>query len=349
MLYPARRLPQFRVTVNSRCGRRCVFCRPAGEAIPTEAGAQLDAKTVVRISQAVARAGIGDVKLTGGDPALWSPLVQCVRRLKSDLGVGVQVISRHPRLGELAPALAAAGIDLFNVSLDTLNPALHQKVTGLDDLAGVVGAIRACVATGVTVKVNTVVMASKNECEIDALIGFCEREGVRTIKLLDVIRDLDRGTEAYVRTLRKEGLTLADLYTPLDGVVKRLRDQAVSVRSSVQGGLGHPMTSLVLPSGLEVLVKDHNRGAWYGPICKGCSHYPCHDALMALRVTADARLQFCLLREDEVIDLKPLLIAGDGALTEAIDAALAVYLAAEFHHGAQPTKRSGTRLQLTTV
>ena len=51
---------------------------------------------------------------------------------------------------------------------------------------------------------------------------------------------------------------------------------------------------------------------------------------MALRLTADARLQFCLLREDMVIDLKPLLAANDQALEEAVSNALEIYNSATF-------------------
>jgi cyclic pyranopterin phosphate synthase len=345
MTADTQRLPQLRVAVNSRCGRRCVYCRPAGEAVPTAATARLDTPTVVRVARAFAAEGIDDVKLTGGDPALWPPLVECVGRLKAE-GLRVQVISRHPKLAELAPALRDAGVDLFNVSLDTLDPALHREITGCDDLDLVVGALRACVRTGVPVKVNTVVMAGKNDGEVEALIDFCEREGAQTIKLLDVIRDLDQGSETYSRVLRKGGYTLADLYEPLDAVVARVRRRAAEVRTLTQGGLGHPMTSIRLPSGLEVLVKDHRRGAWYGPVCRGCPHYPCHDALMAVRLTADARLQFCLLREDAVIDLRPALARGDGALRDVVRGALGVYAAAAFVEGAVPRAGRTNRVEL---
>jgi cyclic pyranopterin phosphate synthase len=55
-----------------------------------------------------------------------------------------------------------------------------------------------------------------------------------------------------------------------------------------------------------VVFKDSRAGAWYGDICKDCVFFPCHDALMALRLTSDGRLQFCLLREDIAINLAPI-------------------------------------------
>ncbi|MFE5302152.1 radical SAM protein [Streptomyces sp. NPDC056632] len=105
------RLPQWRVTVNSRCKRSCYYCRPSGEAVATESGTNLDPDRLLAVAAAVRAQGVDSVKLTGGDPALYEPLVDVVRRLREEAGMrDVEVISRHPRIGELAPALAEAGV-----------------------------------------------------------------------------------------------------------------------------------------------------------------------------------------------------------------------------------------------
>jgi len=299
------RLPQFRVTVNSRCGRACFFCRPSGEAISTAATAELAADDLVRVATAVRRTGITGIKLTGGDPALYGPLEEVVRRLRQEAGFEeIEVISRHPLIGQRAAQLANCGVTQFNMSVDTLDPALHHEICGVDDLAAVLDALGACVATGVPVKVNTVVMAGVNGEELGALAAFCERLGVHTLKLLDVIKDLDAGAESFARRLAiKRGRTISDLYVPLDQVAAQFWQAAVSTERRTQGGLGHPMTVLTMPSGFEVVTKDSRAGAWYGEVCNGCPFFPCHDALMALRLTADRRLQFCLLREDITVPL----------------------------------------------
>src|SRR5256714_15321308 len=81
------RLPQFRVTVNSRCGRACFFCRPSGEAVATAAAAELPVDELVRVATVVRRTGIGGIKLTGGDPAVYEPLEEAVRRLRHEGGL----------------------------------------------------------------------------------------------------------------------------------------------------------------------------------------------------------------------------------------------------------------------
>jgi cyclic pyranopterin phosphate synthase len=325
------RLPQFRVTVNSRCGRACFFCRPSGEGVATVPDAELRVDDLVRVACVIRSRGITGVKLTGGDPALYAPLGEAVSRLRGEAGfTEIEVISRHPEIGRRAPMLAAAGVTRFNVSLDTLDAGLHREITGRDDHALVLDALQAVVATGVPVKVNMVVMAGVNDGEIADLARWCDLAGVRALKLLDVIKDLDQGAESFARRLaRKRGTRVGDLFVPLDAITARLAGAAVGTATVMQGGLGHPMTVLTMPGGFRVIVKDSRAGAWYGDICGGCRLFPCHDALMALRLTADRRLQFCLLREEITVELADAL-AGRQDLGAIVDRVLLTYAGASF-------------------
>jgi len=175
-------------------------------------------------------------------------------------------------------------------------------------------------------------MAGVNDQELVDLGAFCERIGVHTLKLLDVIKDLDAGAESFARRLAiKRGRAISDLYVPLDAIAAQFWQTAVSTETRTQGGLGHPMTVLTMPSGFEVVTKDSRAGAWYGEVCNGCPFFPCHDALMALRLTADRRLQFCLLREDITVPLADALAADDDAeLTALVQRAVETYASATF-------------------
>lgn len=329
------RVPQFRVIVNSRCGRSCYYCRPSGEAIKTAPNLQIEPKALMTVMRACGFFGIRSVKLTGGEPALWEPLVETAHKLKTDAGMEeVQIISRHPRIGELAKPLHDAGIDLINFSIDTLKENLHAEITGLNDLSSILGAVRQCADTGMRVKVNIVVMKGINESEIEALIEHLSELGVSEIKLLDVIKDLDKGSESNrTRLYQLRHCCLSDLYVSLDKITARLRSRAVSEETIFQGGLGHPLISMRLSSGLKIIVKDHTTGAWHSKACEDCRHNPCHDALMALRLTTDLRLQTCLLREDNSINLGPYITGGVDAIIPFLKEALSVYEMAYFSGG----------------
>ncbi|BAZ36842.1 molybdenum cofactor biosynthesis protein A (plasmid) [Calothrix sp. NIES-4101] len=326
------KIPQIRITVNSRCGRACFYCRPSGEALATGSGVEIGLENLLKVTSAFVRQGATHIKLTGGDPALWDDLVEAVSLLKEKVGVtDLHVISRHPKIGDLADLLANAGADLINLSIDTLDDETHRKITGIDDLPDLLKSLKYCVASGIPCKVNTVVMKGVNDQELDNLIDFCGKVGVKTLKLLDVIDDLHTGDENYGRRLKVIGASsLDDLYLPLGEIAQSLKLRATNIHTVYQGGLGHPMLSLTLSTGLEVLIKDHQAGAWYGSVCQGCSHFPCHDALMSIRVTSDLRLQFCLLRGDVAIDLKPYLDGDQAELDTIIAKALDIYATAYF-------------------
>lgn len=326
-----RRLPQFRVTLNARCGRACFFCRPSGEAVATAAGAELAVDDLIAVAEVVRAAGITSIKLTGGDPALYEPLEEAVTRLRREAGFEeIEVISRHPRIGKRAERLAALGVTQFNMSVDTLDRRLHHELCGVDDLPEVIDALQSCVKTGVPVKVNMVVMGGINDDEVPGLAGFCAMSRVRTLKLLDVIKDLDEGAESFARRLAlKRGKKLSELYVPLETFTAKFAQVAGKTEVRTQGDLGHPMTVMTLPTGLEVMLKDSSAGAWYGSVCGDCPFFPCHDALMALRLTADLRLQLCLLRQDNTIDLQRIVHDKD-QLTIVVRDALEPYSGASF-------------------
>ena len=297
----------------------------------TDANEELGLDELMVVAAECARHGIKAIKLTGGDPALWSPLVMAVRRLKAEGFTDVHVISRHPKIGNLANALAEARVDLINISIDTLKPELHRQITGVNDLPAVLNAVSQCAASGVPTKVNMVVMGGINDDEVETVAATLASWGVRELKLLDVIQDLDLGKESFSQRLSKlHGKPLKDLYVPLEQIVQNMRPQAISEKVIRQGDLGHPMLSMQLVSGLRITVKSHMAGAWYGSICNACPHYACHDALMALRLTADMRLQFCLLREDVAVGLRPVLARGADALKVTIADALSVFRHAAF-------------------
>src|SRR5262249_51483969 len=134
----------------------------------------------------------------------------------------------------------------------------------------------------------------------------------------------------------KRGRAMSDLYVSLHTVAEQFWHGAVRTETRAQGGLGHPMKVLTMPSGFEVVTKDSRAGAWYGEVCDGCPFFPCHDALMALRLTADRRLQFCLLREDITVPLDGALAADDDReLTALVERAVQTYGSATFRQPAE--------------
>src|SRR5262249_60949659 len=81
-------------------------------------------------------------------------------------------------LARLAGALAEAGLDRVNVSLDTLRPDVFRTLAKRDRLADVLAGLAAAAGTGLApVKVNTVLMRGVNEDEAGPVLRVCPGHG----------------------------------------------------------------------------------------------------------------------------------------------------------------------------
>jgi len=63
------------------------------------------------------------------------------------------------------------------------------------------------------------------------------------------------------------------------------------------------MPTFQMPNGVLVYLKDSTIGNHYGDVCETCPNFPCQDGIMALRLTCDGKLQRCLYRDDNLVDL----------------------------------------------
>ncbi len=78
----------------------------------------------------------------------------------------------------MAPALADAGLDRLNVSLDTLDRDRFKQLTHRDRLPDVLAGLKAAKEAGLTpVKVNTVLLKGINEDDAVPLLEYCLEHG----------------------------------------------------------------------------------------------------------------------------------------------------------------------------
>jgi cyclic pyranopterin phosphate synthase len=132
---------------------------------------------LVRI--AVTRLGIHQVRLTGGEPTLRPGLVGLVERIAAlEPRPEISLTTNGLSLNRLAPALAAAGLDRVNVSLDTLQRERFQALTRRDRLDDVLRGLSAAAEAGLApVKVNAVLMRGVNDDEAADLLDFALEAG----------------------------------------------------------------------------------------------------------------------------------------------------------------------------
>src|SRR4030095_7658446 len=120
-----------------------------------------------------------EVRSPGGEPLLRPGVVGIVAATtalapRPEVSLTTNAIG----LARVAPALAAAGLDRINCSLDTVDPARFKQLTHRDRLDDVIAGLAAAQAAGLTpVKVNAVLLRGINEADAVPLLDFCLEHG----------------------------------------------------------------------------------------------------------------------------------------------------------------------------
>jgi cyclic pyranopterin phosphate synthase len=190
-----RPLRELRVSVIDRCNFRCSYCMPSdslegrGVFLPMEK--LLTDHEIVTLVSAFVDLGVQKLRITGGEPLLRPGLPALISQLAAIHGLDdIALTTNGVMLSRLADDLAAAGLSRITVSLDTLDHAVLDRMSGgrarLDDiLAG----IQAAEAAGFRqLKINTVVQRGVNDHTIMGLLAHFRGtpHRVRLIEYMDV-------------------------------------------------------------------------------------------------------------------------------------------------------------------
>ncbi|MCK9868210.1 MULTISPECIES: GTP 3',8-cyclase MoaA [Nocardiopsis] len=282
-----------RVSLTDRCNLRCTYCMPPEglEWLPKpELLTDDELLRLIRIG--VTRLGITEVRFTGGEPLL--------RRGLPGLVAGTTALEPRPQtalttngigLARMAPALAEAGLDRVNVSLDTLRPDVFETLARrrrLDDvLDGLAGAARA----GLTpVKVNAVLMRGVNDDDAPDLLRFCVEHGYELRFIEQMPLDAQHGWRRDTMITAEEILATLETEFTLDPADADTRGSAPAELFHVRGAR--------FPNGEQATVGVI--GSVTRPFCGACDR---------VRLTADGQVRNCLFAREES-DLRSLLRGG---------------------------------------
>jgi GTP 3',8-cyclase len=280
-----RLIGDLRVSVTDRCNFRCQYCMPA-EGLPwLEREEILTFEEITRVVALFAAMGVGDVRLTGGEPLVRREFPVLAGMLADlDDVREVSVTTNGFLLARDAPRLVAAGIDRFNVSLDSLQrdrfyqltrrDALDKVLHGLEVLAGFPEAH--------PIKINAVAMRGFTEEEVIPFAELARRTPyqVRFIEFMPL--DADRNWS------KSQVLTGAEIRAAIEAVYPleaEPREPSATARV-YHFADGHGRIGLINP------VSE--------PFCADCNR---------VRLTADGRLRTCLFSLNET-DLRGPLRAG---------------------------------------
>ena len=223
-----------RISLTDRCNLRCTYCMPAAGLPFAPAQALMQADEITRLAGiAVGELGVRQVRFTGGEPLLRKDLVDIIARVaalapRPEISLTTNAIG----LASRASALAAAGLDRINVSLDTVHAATFLEVTRRPFLDRVLDGIDAAAAAGLgPIKINAVLLRGVNDDQAPELLEWCLERGhqLRFIEQmpLDADHSWDRTTmvtAAEIRASLAGRYSLVPTDEPRDGAPAELFD-----------------------------------------------------------------------------------------------------------------------------
>jgi cyclic pyranopterin phosphate synthase len=277
-----------RVSLTDRCNLRCSYCMPA-EGLDWLPGDEVltDDEVMRLIEIAVTRLGVREVRFTGGEPLVRRGIVDIVRRTAAlTPRPETSITTNALGLQRTASALAGAGLDRVNVSLDTVRRADFETITRRDRLHDVVAGLEAAAAAGLgPVKVNAVLLRGVNDDQGPELLRWCLDRGYQLRFIEQMPLDAQHGWSREKMITADE--IFASLATAFDlSPAEEPRGSAPAELFLVDGG---PGTVGVIASVTR-------------PFCGDCDR---------VRLTADGQVRNCLFAREES-DLRTPLRAGAG-------------------------------------
>ncbi|MFC6397335.1 GTP 3',8-cyclase MoaA [Luteococcus sanguinis] len=277
-----------RLSVTDVCNLRCTYCLPEVVDRWLPRAEVLTRDELVRLVDiGVGLLGITKVRLTGGEPLTRPDLVEIVAGIRAaQPDVELALTTNGVGLAAKAQALADAGLDRVNVSLDTVDRHTYATITRRDRLDEVLAGIDAAYAAGLTpVKVNAVPTKGLNDEQVVDLVRHCVATGaeLRFIEQMPIGAPRDWARENLVTAAE----TRARIATAYD------------LRPVPSRGAA--------PAELWELWRDGAQVGTVGtiasvtePFCGSCDR---------TRISADGQLRSCLFSRDET-DLRALLRSG---------------------------------------
>lgn len=286
-----RKISYLRLSITDRCNLKCIYCNNCMDYNWLSHKEILSYEECLSLLQVSCELGVSKVRLTGGEPFVRKDFVWFLSRIMQRFpDLDLRVTSNGTLLQEKIGLLQQMGLRGMNISLDTLQRAKFERITGRDLYLQVRENIDSCLAHGLRVKVNVVAMRGLNDDELEDFLDLAQKNplDLRFIEFMPVGSD---------------SLWAKKYFWSADDILQELKQRAELLslpRSSDNCG---PARMYALSSGLGRIG-----------IISPLSHHFCATC-NRFRITPDGRLRTCLFSDREY-RLRPILRAPNLSLQQ---------------------------------
>ncbi|WOD39343.1 GTP 3',8-cyclase MoaA [Nodosilinea sp. E11] len=279
-----------RISLIDRCNFQCQYCMPEGADLQYLPQAEWLTRAELRqlLQEVFMPLGFSNFRLTGGEPLVRSEVVDIVRDIATLPGVTDLALTTNAfLLSGLAQNLWDAGLRRLNISLDSLDPAIFDRIVGgrgKSRWPQVWEGIQAAHRVGFSpLKLNVVVIPGVNDHEVLDLAALTldRTWHVRFIEFMPIGNDSLFEQKGWV-----DSATLRD----------RIRQRWGLNAGTVRGNGPADVFQIPGAKGTVGFISQMSEC-----FCDRCNR---------MRLSADGWLRPCLLNETGQLDLKTALRQG---------------------------------------
>lgn len=179
--------PWLLLEVTRRCDFRCVYCYSGQRTNDEDLAVEQLERILSRVTAEVIPRG---VTLIGGEPLLVDAVTDLVRCIHAR-GIVTSISTKGSSLDEQTiKLLKAAGLYAVEISIDTIDPVIYERVTGTP-MARMQRKVAELVQSGLFVTVG-VMLTRLNLAQLEPLLELCFALGVKRVSL-NQLAEVGRG------------------------------------------------------------------------------------------------------------------------------------------------------------
>ncbi|PLX99907.1 MAG: GTP 3',8-cyclase MoaA [Desulfuromonas sp.] len=188
-----RQINYLRISVTDRCNYRCFYCMPEHGVCACQHEDLLSYDELIVLAETAVQMGIEKIRITGGEPLVRKGIIEFLARLSAIDGLKHLALSTNGQLlDEMAADLRLAGVQRFNISLDSLRPGRFAQITRGGDLKKVLRGLDRIAEVGFPLpKLNIVAMRGINDDEFLDFVDLTLTRGysIRFIEYMPTLKE----------------------------------------------------------------------------------------------------------------------------------------------------------------
>ncbi len=180
-----RKISYLRLSVTDKCNLKCSYCYSFSDKTPN-LNSCLTVDEIFKLVRTLAYSGVNKVRITGGEPLLRSDIADIVSKISEIKSINdISITTNGILLEKFAEKLFRAGLKRINISLDSLNPEIYNRING-GNLKDVLNGISHAKKFFKNIRINVVLLKGVNEKELSDFIEF-GLENNLTIRFLELM------------------------------------------------------------------------------------------------------------------------------------------------------------------